>query len=168
MDPLILPVRNVDSLYTVNEESEFWICAIIVNCIGNWWYHACSIRDSHLVETGLGFECSICQQTYNNGLLRYKMQVEVIESSANASILLVDQVAEALIGISCHDLRLKFDKERKDFQGIPDDLERLIDRTLLFRVTVKQHQIHNESSVFDVSNFEADSTLISQHNQYTR
>ncbi|KAL3654591.1 hypothetical protein CASFOL_001576 [Castilleja foliolosa] len=50
MDPLILTIRNVDSLYTVTEESEFWICAIIVNFIGNWWYHGCSVCNAEMVE----------------------------------------------------------------------------------------------------------------------
>ncbi|KAL3625903.1 hypothetical protein CASFOL_030432 [Castilleja foliolosa] len=168
MDPLILPVQKVDSLYTVNEESEFWICAIIANFIGNWWYHACSTCDSPMIETGLLFECPICRCLYKDGLLRYKMQIEVIDKSANASILLFDQVAEAFVGISCHDLRFKFIEERKEFQDITDDLERLIDQTFLFRVSVNQHQIHKESSVFCWSMFEADPTLINQHNQFTR
>ncbi|KAL3619025.1 hypothetical protein CASFOL_037253 [Castilleja foliolosa] len=154
MDPLILPVLKVDTLFTVNEESEFWMCAIIVNVIGDWWYHACSICDSHMVQKGLVFECPTCQQIYDDGILRYKLQLEVIDTSANASIVLYDQVAENL--------------ERKEFQDFPDQLEMLIDRTLLFRVTVMNHQIHKENSVFNVSNFEDDPTLISQHDRFTR
>ncbi|KAL3640292.1 hypothetical protein CASFOL_015260 [Castilleja foliolosa] len=168
MDPLILPVLKVDSLFTVNEESEFWMCAIIVNVIGDWWYHACSICDSHMVQQGLVFECPTCQQIYNDGILRYKLQLEVIDTSANASIVLYDQVAENLVGISCHDLRFQFFEERKKFQELPDQLERLIDRTLLFRVTVRNHQVHKPMSVFNVSNFEDDPNLISQHDQFTR
>ncbi|KAL3623022.1 hypothetical protein CASFOL_031838 [Castilleja foliolosa] len=154
MDPLILPVLKVDTLFTVNEESEFWMCVIIVNVIGDWWYHACSICDSHMVQKGLGFECPTCQQIYDDGILRYKLQLEVIDTSANASIVLYDQVAENL--------------ERKEFQDFPDQLEMLIDQTLLFRVTVMNHQIHKENSVFNVINFEDDPTLISQHDQFTR
>ncbi|KAL3625942.1 hypothetical protein CASFOL_030471 [Castilleja foliolosa] len=154
MDPLILPVLKVDSLFTVNEESEFCMCAIIVNVIGDWWYHACSICDSHMVQQGLVFECPTCQQIYDDGILRYKLQLEVIDTSANASIVLYDQVTENL--------------ERKEFQDFPDQLERLIDRTLLFRITVKNHQVHKAMSVFNVSNFEDDPTLISQHDQFTR
>ncbi|KAL3655966.1 hypothetical protein CASFOL_000362 [Castilleja foliolosa] len=134
MDPLILPVLKVDTLFTVNEESEFWMCAIIVNVIGDWWYHACSVCDSHMVQQGLVFECPTCQQIYNDDILRYKLQLE----------------------------------ERKKFQDFPDQLERLIDRTLLFRVTVKNHQVHKAMSVFNVSNFEDDPTLMSQHDQFTR
>ncbi|KAL3655872.1 hypothetical protein CASFOL_000268 [Castilleja foliolosa] len=154
MDPLILPVLKVDTLFTVNEESEFWMCAIIVNVIGDWWYHACSICDSHMVQKGLVFECPTCQQIFDDGILRYKLQLEVIDTSANASIVLYDQVAENL--------------ERKEFQDFPDQLEMLIDRTLLFRVTVMNHQIHKENSVFNVSNFEDNPTLISQHDRFTR
>ncbi|KAL3656015.1 hypothetical protein CASFOL_000411 [Castilleja foliolosa] len=85
MDPLILPVRNVDSLYTVDE---------------------------HMQLAYGGNKLDFLMLYMSTNLLQWplKMQVEAIDSSANASILLVDQVAEALVGISCHDLRLNFNE----------------------------------------------------------
>ncbi|KAL3639432.1 hypothetical protein CASFOL_017339 [Castilleja foliolosa] len=168
MDQLFQPMHKVDSLFTVTEESTFWICAIIADIIGDWWYVACLTCNGSMVETGSKYHCHSCRRTYDSGLYRYKMQVIVLDSSATASLLCFDRDTEILTGIPCHDLYRYFIETREYAGDLPDELGSLIDQTVLFRVRVKENQVHKESSVFTVIGLETDPTLVANYNMFTR
>ncbi|KAL3628001.1 hypothetical protein CASFOL_028103 [Castilleja foliolosa] len=119
-----------------------------------------------VTEIDSTYDYDRCKQTYDNGL--YKMQIDILDSSATASILCWDPEAEILAGIPCQDLYQKFIETRNCFEDIPDELGSLIDQTFLFRVTVKENQVHKESSVFTVIGLETDPTLVANYTMFTR
>ncbi|KAL3639807.1 hypothetical protein CASFOL_014775 [Castilleja foliolosa] len=157
----------VDNVYTVDQESTFWTCAIVASFVGDWWYLACTRCHRKLLESGDEFFCDGCKKPYKSGVYRYKMQLEVMDSTANAKFLCWDREAEKLIGRSCHDLRVEFLESRSELDDFPNELAKLIDQTILFKVTVKEYQIHNESSVFTISRLSTDATLVAKYNKWT-
>ncbi|KAL3626704.1 hypothetical protein CASFOL_029447 [Castilleja foliolosa] len=157
----------VENLYSVDEEVTFWICAIISSFIGEWWYLACTRCHRKLKESDDEFYCDGCRKSYNSGVYRYKIQLEVRDSTSNASLLCWDREAEKLIGKSCHDLRVELLENPEPNIDIPDDLARLIDQTVIFKVTVKYYQIHNQSSVFTVLKLNTDPNLVKIYDQWT-
>ncbi|KAL3616591.1 hypothetical protein CASFOL_039981 [Castilleja foliolosa] len=157
----------VDNLYSVDEESTFWICATISSFIGEWWYLACTRCHRKLREAEDEFYCDGCRKSYKGGIYRYKVQLEVLDSTANASLLCWDREAERLIGRPCHDLRVDMLEKQEPFIDIPEDLAKLIDQTVLFKVNVKHYQINNESSVFTVVKLYTDPDLVKNYNKWT-
>ncbi|KAL3640089.1 Replication factor A protein 1 [Castilleja foliolosa] len=96
MDPAFQPMEKVDFLYTTDENLPFGYVQL-------------------LQILSVEYDCHRCRRTYDNGAYRYNMQVEVLDSSANASIRCFDLEAQMLVGRPCDVVRANFLETRTCF-----------------------------------------------------
>ncbi|KAL3627833.1 hypothetical protein CASFOL_028248 [Castilleja foliolosa] len=124
----------VDNFYTVDEACSFWICSIISSFIGDWCgtLLARGANESFVKLMPIFFVMA-AENHIRVGYTGYKLQLEVLDSTANASLLCWDREAEKLIGKSCHELSTEILQNPIEFIDIPDQLARLIDQTVLFK-----------------------------------
>ncbi|KAL3621800.1 hypothetical protein CASFOL_034286 [Castilleja foliolosa] len=163
-----LTCNPVDLIYTVDSGATFWVCAIIGNGIGNWCYLACTKCSKKLDPVGVEYLCNGCQKSFKTGVYRYKLKLEVLDSTANASLLCWDREAEKLVGRPCRDIRLEYIENLKSEKDeLPYDLQCLVDKTVMFKVTVKDDEIHTDNGVFTVNRIVKDPLLVAKYNHLT-
>ncbi|KAL3655967.1 hypothetical protein CASFOL_000363 [Castilleja foliolosa] len=96
---------SVETIFAVDEPSTFWVCAIIGSIVGDWSYLACPKCNKKMEPVGKEYICDGCYKSHKTGTHRYKLQLEVLDQTANVTILLWDREAEKLIGRPCQELR---------------------------------------------------------------
>ncbi|CAA0823981.1 Unknown protein [Striga hermonthica] len=143
-------VKTIDDyLYTCGQVGSYWICALIESFTGDYWYQSCRKCPKKLTSAGKRFYCEKCDDFFDDGVLKYKVQFEVSDATGNTSFICWNKDCEKLLGYSCHELRSKYTK-MQDGIDIPDELAAMIGKKILFKVQVKSTQIKNFDGSFSV------------------
>ncbi|CAA0833880.1 Unknown protein [Striga hermonthica] len=158
-----LVVASVDSLYGVDKDTTTWICATIKSVIDEWYYLACRKCSTKMDDNQGHYECSKCQG--KRGVFRYKIPFVVADASADATLIGWDRDCEKLLGISCDALRRAIIDRKKISYELPDEIEELVGKTLLFKVRIQARQRFGYTS-FSIVRLVDDDKLISNYNQW--
>ncbi|XP_019251001.1 PREDICTED: uncharacterized protein LOC109229910 [Nicotiana attenuata] len=124
--------------------------------------------------TGL-VDCMEKRRCLNGGLtteavpvvVRYKLQVQVMDRTGFTSLLLWDREATNLIGKSANELN---ESSIEIFGAVdecsyPVELYDILDKKILFKVTVKSFNIKVHAEVYNVVKINEDDNLIQQYSQ---
>ncbi|KAL3625941.1 hypothetical protein CASFOL_030470 [Castilleja foliolosa] len=144
--------QDDDTIFAVDEPSTFWVCAMIGSIVGDWSYLTCPKCNKKMEPVGKVYICDGCYKSHKTGIHRYKLHLDVVDQTANVTILIWDREAEKLIGRPCQELREKYIENLKsDKTDLPTDLNKLVDQTILFKVKVERKNFHKENAFFQVT-----------------
>ncbi|KAL3640293.1 hypothetical protein CASFOL_015261 [Castilleja foliolosa] len=160
--------NSVETIFAVDEPSTFWVCAMIGSIVGDWSYLACPKCNKKMEPVGKEYICDGCYKSHKTGIHRYKLHLDVVDQTANVTILIWDREAEKLIGRPCQELREEYIENLKsDKTDLPTDLNKLVDQTILFKVKVERKNLHKENAFFQITRLVTDTSIVSKYNQFT-
>ncbi|KAL3615932.1 hypothetical protein CASFOL_040226 [Castilleja foliolosa] len=160
--------NSVETIFAVDEPSTFWVCVMIGSIVGDWSYLACPKCNKKMEPMGKEYICDGCYKSHKTGTHRYKLHLDVVDQTANVTILLWDREAENLIGRPCQELREEYIENLKsDKTDLPTHLNNLVDQTILFKVKVERKNLHKENASFQVTRLVNDTSIVSKYNQFT-
>lgn len=108
---LILNRIVINMLILFLQYGDFWVVAKIVGIesSGDWFYVSCKGHGCNkkliLRNDGQKYDCDKCKRTWEEGILRYRVKVRVVDLNGNAPFILWDRECQDLLGISATDLR---------------------------------------------------------------
>ncbi|XP_031104615.1 uncharacterized protein LOC116009435 [Ipomoea triloba] len=134
-------------LITINEIYDNDKVAARISGIVNptdWFYSSCrkpGCNEKLEISEGVN-KCFKCLKIWEDGILRYKITLRVVDMKGNASFLLWDRECLELIGIIAAELYERSNKTNEPLQQITN----LVAKTLLFQITAKKDHTshHNE------------------------
>ncbi|KAF3660804.1 hypothetical protein FXO38_12031 [Capsicum annuum] len=100
---------------------------------------------------------------------RYKIQVRVIDGTSFIFLLLWDREATKLIGKSATQLKGQFDEttDSDDDSAYPMELDTILDKNALFKVTVNSHNLEQHVEVYTVLKIYDDEELTKQFQPFS-
>ncbi|XP_031120877.1 replication protein A 70 kDa DNA-binding subunit-like [Ipomoea triloba] len=154
---------TITELYGMDKIGEFWVAAKIngIETPNDWFYLSCPRKGCNKklkVSEGV-LKCFKCNTTWEDGVLRFKVKLRVVDMKGNASFMLWDRECFELIGIAASDLH----ELHKDTTKPPKQIQDLVNRCMLFRISAKTEHISKLDSAFPVFKINTDQQLLKQH-----
>ncbi|XP_072052051.1 uncharacterized protein [Arachis hypogaea] len=97
----IVPVRTIEDVLNMTEETSCWIVGTIVSLeVGkdDWSYMSCKTCPKKVVQSKDRYWCDNCRRVGFKVMLRYRLQVIVTDGSGCLKLLLWNKEAEQMIG----------------------------------------------------------------------
>ncbi|GER52285.1 replication protein A 70 kDa DNA-binding subunit [Striga asiatica] len=156
-DATKLIVGNVPEILDIKEmKKKIWIYGNIIDISGNWFFKSCPTCVRIVEAKGDRFWCNYCNDTIPFALLRYKLDISVVDDTGIVQLLCWDKIARELIGKPCEDLQ-------DDGVYLPIEIDMLTYKAIMFKVSKKKDQIGPYNGSFMVSRITADPIL---HNRF--
>ncbi|XP_019161866.1 PREDICTED: uncharacterized protein LOC109158412 [Ipomoea nil] len=160
------PLSYLKQKMDINEKEllygNFWVAAKIVGIKSSWdWFyvscksHGCNKK---LTLRNTMYDYDKCKRTWQDGILRYKVKIRVVDLDGNAPFILWDKECTELLGIFATDLR------KKILEGplrVPREIESLVGIAMLFRIAARNEQFDNLHNAFAVMKVINDPKLVS-------
>ncbi|KAL3633377.1 hypothetical protein CASFOL_022904 [Castilleja foliolosa] len=121
-------VRTLAYLNGLKDDDKYWIDATIIDIDStrDFWYVVCKQCSKKLVVHPGTSTCVTCNQDNSNQNARFKIEVNVLDKSGNATLMLWNKACEVLIGKSAAELKQVYGEQ---CEPIPKEIEDgLIDR----------------------------------------
>ncbi|XP_075074449.1 uncharacterized protein LOC142162047 [Nicotiana tabacum] len=162
-------VKTIRELVDCMEEGHIWIVATIVNLLleKEWSYLGCKRCSKKVDKIGSKFHCNKCDRLDSSATHRYNLRVQVMDHTGFISLLLWDREATSLIGKSANELN-EISIETSvaiDECSYPVELYDILDKKVLFKVTIKSSNIKMHAEVYNVVKISEDDNLIQQYTQ---
>ncbi|XP_061354913.1 uncharacterized protein LOC133299465 [Gastrolobium bilobum] len=136
--------------------SDVKLCSVVTTCIMygtikcieskyNWWYKSCKKCPFSVCEDFEKWYCKNCLKHWANYYPRFSVQVRVVDNTDSASFLLFDRDCVSLLGMSPGELRELHFKRGSDLDQFPEELNVLNEKSMLFRINVKQKDLNTYS-----------------------
>ncbi|OIT21967.1 hypothetical protein A4A49_60342, partial [Nicotiana attenuata] len=157
----------------IKQEGPCWIVASIENLeLGKGWsYVSCKKCQKKVDKVGNIFQCPNpkCKNEDYSALIRYKLQVRVMDSTGSISLLLWDREAMFLIGKSAKELKEGFLENTGgvDRYPYPVELNNVLQRKLMFKVIVKSENIQLQKEIYSVVKLTDEEQLIKKYSPDT-
>ncbi|CAH9119160.1 unnamed protein product [Cuscuta epithymum] len=129
---------TIDALLKLQEARKHWVYGEIV-AIDNykdWSYISCISCNRKVSTNGDSFWCVSCNA--NDAVLRFKVNVRVVDCTTHASFLLWDREVSCLLGKSAASLKEQITRRNFGPHYFPSEITSLIDIKALFKVHVKR------------------------------
>nr|GMD58850.1 replication factor A protein 1-like [Ipomoea batatas] len=127
-----ITITTLSDLLMKEEDGDYYVPAQIVGIEGSrkgdWYYTSCMSQgcNKKLSEGDQGLLiCGKCKKKWDQGCVRYKVVVRVVDKRDDAPFLLWDRECADLVGVPAS---LLFEKYLKEDIDIPPELESLIGR----------------------------------------
>ncbi|XP_031097000.1 uncharacterized protein LOC116001250 [Ipomoea triloba] len=151
---------TINEIYDNDKYGDFWVAARIQGIVipTNWFYSSCrkpGCNKKLKISEGVN-KCFKCFKIWEDGILRYKITLRVVDMKGNASFLLWDRECQELIGIPAAEL---YEKSNKPLQQITD----LVGKTLLFQITAKAYHTSHRNTPFPVLRINNDPQVLKEH-----
>nr|GMD09255.1 replication factor A protein 1-like [Ipomoea batatas] len=130
---------------------------------GDWYYTSCMSQgcNKKLSEGDQGLLiCGKCKKKWDQGCVRYKVTVRVVDKRDDAPFLLWDRECADLVGVPAS---LLFEKYLKEDIDIPPELESLIGRSMIFKLSLKRDQMRGPTSAYNVMRVITDQALVDEY-----
>nr|GMD76483.1 replication factor A protein 1-like [Ipomoea batatas] len=130
---------------------------------GDWYYTSCMSQgcNKKLSEGDQGLLiCGKCKKKWDQGCVRYKVVVRVVDKRDDAPFLLWDRECADLVGVPAS---LLFEKYLKEDIDIPPELESLIGRSMIFKLSLKRDQMRGPTSAYNVMRVITDQALVDEY-----
>ncbi|OIT04923.1 hypothetical protein A4A49_65079, partial [Nicotiana attenuata] len=152
----------------IKQEGPCWIVASIENLeLGKGWsYVSCKKCQKKVDKVGNIYQCP--NPKYKNedysAVIRYKLQVRVMDTTGSVSLLLWDREAMFLIGKSAKELKEGFleNTGAVDKYPYPVELNNVLQRKFMFKVIVKSSNIQLQQEVYSVVKLTDEEQLIKE------
>ncbi|XP_070005389.1 uncharacterized protein [Nicotiana sylvestris] len=170
-------VKTIRELIDCMKEGHIWIVATIVNLLleKEWSYLGCKRCSKKVDKIGSKFHCKKCDRlgssaTHKFDKLHYllcKLRVQVMDHTDFISLLLWDREATSLIGKFANELNeISIETYAAiDECSYPVELYDILDKKVLFKVTIKSSNIKVHAEVYNVVKISEDDNLIQQYSQ---
>ncbi|MED6128655.1 hypothetical protein PIB30_099978 [Stylosanthes scabra] len=159
---------KIDVIIKCTEECKTWIAGNIValnNGMHDWHYNACANCGKKVDCAPKGrYECTNekCLHIGNKPRLKYKVEVMVYDGTECLNLLMWDTQVIQL----CAKRADQVAKEDMEELGYPPTLDNLVERNVLFKISVKLSNIEKEDRVYTVSNICEDENLLTKYLPY--
>ncbi|OIT29660.1 hypothetical protein A4A49_55594, partial [Nicotiana attenuata] len=140
----------------IQQEGPCWIVASIENLEleKGWSYVSCKKCQKKVDKLGNIYQCPNpkCKNEDYSAVIRYKLQVRVMDTTGSVSLLLWDLKAMFLIGKSAKELKEGFLENTGvvDKYPYPVELNNILQRKFMFKVIVKSSNIQLQQEVYSV------------------
>ncbi|XP_061358384.1 replication protein A 70 kDa DNA-binding subunit E-like, partial [Gastrolobium bilobum] len=136
--------------------SDVKLCVEVTTCITygtikaieskyNWWYKSCKKCPFSVYEDFEKWYCKNCQKHWEDYYPRFSVQVRVVDNTDSASFILFDRDCVSLLGMSAAELRELHFKRGADLDQFPNELNVLNEKSMLFKINVKQKDLNTNS-----------------------
>ncbi|CAH9101094.1 unnamed protein product [Cuscuta europaea] len=154
-------LMTIEGLSKLHEDGKHWVYGEIVaiDSHKDWSYVSCIGCNRKVSPNGENFCCASCFST--DAVLRYKVNVRVVDGTTHASFLLWDREVSCLLGKS--DASLKDQIARRNFgpHYFPAEINSLIDIKALFRVQFRRESRNFKGNqTFSVLKMNTDSKVL--------
>ncbi|CAH9116328.1 unnamed protein product [Cuscuta europaea] len=129
---------TIEELNKLQEDGEHWVYGetVAVDNFKDWSYVSCIGCNRKVSPNGDSFWCAACSS--NDAVLRYKVNVRVVDGTSHASFLLWDREVSCLLGKSATSLKEQITRRNFGPHHFPSEINSLIDIKALFRVQFKR------------------------------
>ncbi|KAJ1377805.1 hypothetical protein SESBI_48490 [Sesbania bispinosa] len=99
------PPKKIIELRSSPQTGFFIVCEKVVKIVNDsrWWFLECKCRNPVIPNEGIYF-CSECRRNVVTVIPRYRLKIEVYDSSDSTHVILDDSDAERLLNKSCKSL----------------------------------------------------------------
>ncbi|CAA0815730.1 Unknown protein [Striga hermonthica] len=157
------PIISVAEFYASKEPKDYWICCNIIDIWRDWYFNSCPNCVRKVEPKEERFWCNHCQDTIPFAIIRYKLHISVGDNTGMVRLLCWDKIARELVGKPCDAVVSELIEAREnDGSVLPIDLEILIHKVLLFKVSKKKGQFGSYNGPFTVSRLTADHILVNR------
>ncbi|CAH9122911.1 unnamed protein product, partial [Cuscuta epithymum] len=125
----------------MKEDGKHWVCGEIlaIDSYRDWYYISCKGCSRKVKSEGDSFRCGACNTT--EVVLRYKVNVRVMDETGHASFVFWDKECTALVGKTANTLREEIEKKGAGLYYFPVEIDALVGIEGLFRVQTKSETI---------------------------
>ncbi|CAH9134581.1 unnamed protein product [Cuscuta epithymum] len=129
---------TIEALTKLQEDGKYWVYGEIVaiDSHKDWSYISCIGCNRKVSPNGDSFCCVSCNS--NDVVLRYKVNVRVVDGTTHASFLLWDREVSCLLGKSAASLKEQVSRRNYGPHYFPSEINSLIDIKALFKVQFKR------------------------------
>ncbi|XP_061359654.1 replication protein A 70 kDa DNA-binding subunit E-like [Gastrolobium bilobum] len=157
--------------------SDVKLCVDVTTCITygtikaieskyNWWYKSCKKCPFSVYEDFEKWYCKNCQKHWEDYYPRFSVQVRVVDNTDSASFILFDRDCVSLLGMSAAELCELHFKRGADLDQFPNELNVLNEKSMLFKINVKQKDLKtNSEPKYQVSKICISEDIISAFNK---
>ncbi|XP_031119005.1 uncharacterized protein LOC116022417 [Ipomoea triloba] len=154
---------TINEIYDNDKYGDFWVAARISGIVNptDWFYSSCrkpGCNKKLKISEGVN-KCFKCLKIWEDGILRYKITLRVVDMKGNASFLLWDRECLELIGIPAAELYERSNKTNEPLQQITY----LVGKTLLFQITAKKDHTSHRNTPFPVLRINNDPQVLKEH-----
>ncbi|XP_031099852.1 uncharacterized protein LOC116004054 [Ipomoea triloba] len=158
-----MQMTTISEIYENQTHGQFWVAAKIngIEKSNDWFYTSCRKPGCNKkLELSEGvLKCFKCNMTWEDGVLRYKLRLRVVDLKGTAALLLWDRECMELIGTSASELY----QRNRNTAGPLKEITGLIGRIMLFRVSANTDQFINQSYAFPVLSINTESKFVQQY-----
>ncbi|KAF3642271.1 putative late blight resistance protein -like protein R1B-16-like [Capsicum annuum] len=158
----IVPFKYINDLTVCTEEASYWIAAKVV-CFDldhGWSYMACNKCIIKVEQDGNSFFCPKCNSEAKV-VHRYRLQVRVMDETDLITLLLWNREAVQLMEKTAKELKKGLIDD--DECLYPSELDDIVEKKLMFKVTVKESNIYKQDEVYKVLKFAADESFFKEY-----
>nr|GMD89781.1 replication factor A protein 1-like [Ipomoea batatas] len=162
-----ITITTLSDLLMKEEDGDYYVPAQIVGIEGSrkgdWYYTSCMSQgcNKKLTEGDQGLViCGKCKKKWDQGCVRYKVVVRVVDKRDDAPFLLWDRECADLVGVPAS---LLFEKYLKEDIDILPELESLIGRSMIFKLSLKRDQMRGPTSAYNVMRVIMDQALVDEY-----
>ncbi|XP_019151941.1 PREDICTED: uncharacterized protein LOC109148663 [Ipomoea nil] len=106
--------------------------------------------------------CTPCNKQWSNGIIKYKLMINIINEDEDGELILWDNVCTLLLGASSSELKVKYSKEG----CMPNEIQELIGKTMKFKIVTRHDQFKYGGNVaFTVLGVENDERVCTSVNK---
>ncbi|CAH9055290.1 unnamed protein product [Cuscuta epithymum] len=129
---------TLEALTKLQEDGRHWVYGEIVaiDSHKDWSYVSCIGCNRKVSPNGDSFWCVSCSS--NDAVLRFKVNVRVVDGTTHASFLLWDREVSCLLGKSAASLKEQISRRNFGPHYFPSEINSLIDIKALFKVQFKR------------------------------
>ncbi|XP_019227069.1 PREDICTED: uncharacterized protein LOC109208414 [Nicotiana attenuata] len=158
----------VESMQSIPGRSLLIVASIKNLELGKGWsYVSCKKCQKKVDKVGKIYQCPNpkCKNEDNSAVIRYKLQVRVMDTTGSVSLLLWDREAMFLIGKSAKELKEGFlaNTGVVDKYPYPVELNNVLERKFMFKVIVKSSNIQLQQEVYSVVKLTDEEQLIRKY-----
>nr|XP_025608167.1 replication protein A 70 kDa DNA-binding subunit D-like [Arachis hypogaea] len=160
----LTPYATIHQIKETLEKSTFVTCGTVIDIDRDhaWWYKACRQCTQGLEALTDQFYCAKCDVYSTVFAPRFCIQVRVGDESDTATFVLFENCASKFLGLTAAEIRTRLLARGYGRDHFPDELNTLIGRTLLFKLTVRHDSLNKfQPCVITVSRICSDPDIIS-------
>ncbi|XP_031091159.1 uncharacterized protein LOC115996161 [Ipomoea triloba] len=158
-----MELTTIKEIYDNDKYGDFWVAARISGVVNptEWFYSSYRKPGCYKkLKISEGVNKSFkCFQTWEIGILRYKITLRVVDLKGNASFLMWDRECQELIGMPATELYEKSNKNNQPLKQITE----LVGKTLLFQITAKSDHTAYRNTPFPVLRINNDPQILKEH-----
>ncbi|XP_048604736.1 uncharacterized protein LOC125582205 [Brassica napus] len=157
----IYPERTILDIIMATEIEKCIVTATVdaIDTDWAWYYLGCAkchykkvtdITNRDVVPVKHLWYCDTCHQSVTNVAPRFKIHLLLKDDTGETKVMLLDTVAEPILGVSAEVLLNGSLEEVEDPEDLPDQVTALIGKTFKFGVYVNKDSVDYGSHIFNV------------------